>query len=191
VILDGGTTTLQIARHLPHDLRATVVTHSPTIAVALVEHPSIEVHLLGGRFVSNTSVVHGRRPPPWKRSRAFRADLYFMGRHRHPSESRPEHRRPRGIAHEARAAGERRRTHVLASAGKDRRRHRPTSSVRSRTSMGIVRRADIPTKNARRRIENWACRSSRPDRADTSSGRRTRPDRSGAARASRCFRGKS
>jgi DeoR/GlpR family transcriptional regulator of sugar metabolism len=41
VILDGGTTTLQLARHLPTDLQATVVTHSPTIAVALVEHPSI------------------------------------------------------------------------------------------------------------------------------------------------------
>src|ERR1044072_1950469 len=33
VILDGGTTTLQIARHLPHDLQATVVTHRPTIAI--------------------------------------------------------------------------------------------------------------------------------------------------------------
>src|SRR5271163_2331558 len=32
VILDGGTTTLQLARHLPPDLKATVVTHSPTIA---------------------------------------------------------------------------------------------------------------------------------------------------------------
>src|SRR3954454_10256839 len=31
VILDGGTTAVQIARHLPAELRATVVTHSPTI----------------------------------------------------------------------------------------------------------------------------------------------------------------
>lgn len=35
VILDGGTTALQIARHLPANLRATVITHSPTIAVEL------------------------------------------------------------------------------------------------------------------------------------------------------------
>jgi DeoR/GlpR family transcriptional regulator of sugar metabolism len=42
VILDGGTTTLQLAMHLPLDLKATVITHSPTIAVALVEHPSID-----------------------------------------------------------------------------------------------------------------------------------------------------
>src|SRR5580704_14218440 len=39
VILDGGTTALQVARHLPADVRATVVTHSPTIAIELVEHP--------------------------------------------------------------------------------------------------------------------------------------------------------
>src|ERR1700741_2145106 len=30
VILDGGTTTQQLAKHLPLDLAATVVTHSPT-----------------------------------------------------------------------------------------------------------------------------------------------------------------
>src|SRR6476469_6890280 len=33
VILDGGTTTLAVAGALPPDLEATVVTHSPTIAV--------------------------------------------------------------------------------------------------------------------------------------------------------------
>src|ERR1700760_1657992 len=31
VILDGGTTTLAVARALPADLEATVITHSPTI----------------------------------------------------------------------------------------------------------------------------------------------------------------
>src|SRR3984885_8238711 len=33
VIVDGGTTAVQLARYLPRDLRATVVTHSPSIAV--------------------------------------------------------------------------------------------------------------------------------------------------------------
>src|SRR5439155_9524386 len=42
IILDGGTTTLQVAQHLPHDLRATVITHSPPVALALAEHPEIE-----------------------------------------------------------------------------------------------------------------------------------------------------
>jgi DeoR C terminal sensor domain len=42
-ILDGGTTTLQVARHLPLDLQATIVTNRPPIALALAEHPQIEV----------------------------------------------------------------------------------------------------------------------------------------------------
>src|ERR671921_2127552 len=43
VILDGGTTTLEVARRLPPSLEATVVTHSPTVAAALVAHPAVEV----------------------------------------------------------------------------------------------------------------------------------------------------
>src|SRR6185503_630711 len=35
IVLDGGTTTLQIAQQLPIDLRATIITNSPPIAVAL------------------------------------------------------------------------------------------------------------------------------------------------------------
>src|SRR6202789_3567589 len=38
VILDGGTTALQVARHLDPDLRATLVTHSPTVAVEAAKH---------------------------------------------------------------------------------------------------------------------------------------------------------
>src|SRR5579883_2115452 len=59
VILDGGTTALQTARHLPRELRGTVVTHSPTIAVELVEHPNVEVILLGGRLFKHSVVAIG------------------------------------------------------------------------------------------------------------------------------------
>ncbi len=50
VILDAGTTTLQVARSLPRDLRATVITNSPPIAVALAERPLIDAHVVGGRL---------------------------------------------------------------------------------------------------------------------------------------------
>lgn len=50
VILDGGTTSLQVVQHLPLHLRATVVTHSPAVAVALAGHMQIEVLMLGGRL---------------------------------------------------------------------------------------------------------------------------------------------
>jgi DeoR/GlpR family transcriptional regulator of sugar metabolism len=77
VILDGGTTTLQLAKHLPLDLKATVVTHSPTIAVALVEHPSVEVVLIGGRLFKHSVVAVGSAAA--EAIARIRADIYFMG----------------------------------------------------------------------------------------------------------------
>ena len=77
VILDGGTTTQQLAKHLPADLRATVVTHSPTIAVALQEHPTIEVILIGGRLFKHSVVAVGAAAI--EGINRIRADTYFMG----------------------------------------------------------------------------------------------------------------
>lgn len=77
VILDGGTTTRELARHLPRDLRATVVTHSPTIAVELVEHSGVEVILIGGRLFKHSVVAVGAAAI--EAIRGIRADTYFMG----------------------------------------------------------------------------------------------------------------
>ena len=77
VILDGGTTTLQLAMHLPVDLEATVVTHSPTIAVALIDHPRIEVILIGGRLFKHSMVAVGAAAV--EAIGRIRADVYFMG----------------------------------------------------------------------------------------------------------------
>jgi DeoR/GlpR family transcriptional regulator of sugar metabolism len=77
VILDGGTTTLQLAKHLPLDLRATVITHSPTIAVALVEHPLIEVVLIGGKLFKHSVVAVGAAAI--EAIARIRADLCFIG----------------------------------------------------------------------------------------------------------------
>lgn len=77
IFLDGGTTTLQLARHLPPDLHATVVTHSPTIALALVEHPEIEVVLIGGRLFKHSVVAVGAAAI--EAIQRVRADVFFMG----------------------------------------------------------------------------------------------------------------
>ena len=77
VILDGGTTAVQIARHLPPDLHATVVTHSPTIAVELVEYPDVEVILIGGKLFKHSVVAVGA--PAIENIGRIRADTYFMG----------------------------------------------------------------------------------------------------------------
>jgi DeoR/GlpR family transcriptional regulator of sugar metabolism len=77
VILDGGTTALQVARHLSPELRATIVTHSPNVAVALAEHPHIEIIVLGGRLFRHSMVNVGASV--MEAAAQLRADLYFMG----------------------------------------------------------------------------------------------------------------
>jgi DeoR/GlpR family transcriptional regulator of sugar metabolism len=77
VILDGGTTALQVARHLDPALRATIVTHSPTVAVQLAEHPLIDIIVLGGRLFRHSMVGVGASVID--AASRLRADLYFMG----------------------------------------------------------------------------------------------------------------
>lgn len=77
VILDGGTTALQVARHLAPGLRATLVTHSPTVAVALAAHPQIEILMLGGRLFRHSMVNVGAELID--AASRLRADVYVMG----------------------------------------------------------------------------------------------------------------
>jgi DeoR/GlpR family transcriptional regulator of sugar metabolism len=77
VILDGGTTCVQLARCLPPTLAITVVTHSPSIAVELVSHPLVEVLLIGGRLFKHSMVAVGASAV--EAMAHIRADVYFMG----------------------------------------------------------------------------------------------------------------
>lgn len=77
IILDGGTTARQVARHLPLELKATVVTHSPTIALELVNHPDAEVILIGGRLFKHSVVAVGAAAI--ESIANLHADIYFMG----------------------------------------------------------------------------------------------------------------
>jgi DeoR/GlpR family transcriptional regulator of sugar metabolism len=77
VIFDGGTTTLAVVRALPRDLAATVITHSPTIAAGLVEHPSIEILLLGGRIYKHSAVACGAAAA--EAAQGISADLFLLG----------------------------------------------------------------------------------------------------------------
>ncbi len=77
VILDGGTTAIQVARHLPHDLRATIVTHSPNVAIEAAACPGVEILMLGGRLFRHSMVAVGAAV--LDAAARLRADLYFMG----------------------------------------------------------------------------------------------------------------
>jgi DeoR/GlpR family transcriptional regulator of sugar metabolism len=77
IILDGGTTALQVASHLAPDLRATIVTHSPTVAVEAARHPCVEIIMLGGRLFRHSMVNVGAALV--QAAAGLRADAYFMG----------------------------------------------------------------------------------------------------------------
>jgi DeoR/GlpR family transcriptional regulator of sugar metabolism len=77
IVIDGGTTTLELARALSDDLRATVVTTSPPIAIALADHPGLEVTVVGGTLRSHGLVTVGADTV--QSIRAIRADVVFLG----------------------------------------------------------------------------------------------------------------
>jgi DeoR/GlpR family transcriptional regulator of sugar metabolism len=77
VILDGGTTARQIARHIPVEMKATIVTHSPTIALELIHHPQIEVILIGGRLFKHSVVAVGAATI--EAISLIHADQFFLG----------------------------------------------------------------------------------------------------------------
>ncbi len=77
VFLDGGTTNVALARSLPADLAITVVTHSPSIAVALAAHPSVAVDLIGGRLFKHSVVAMGAAAA--RSISRVRPDLFVMG----------------------------------------------------------------------------------------------------------------
>ncbi|MEL5271972.1 DeoR/GlpR family DNA-binding transcription regulator [Serratia marcescens] len=77
VIIDGGTTSAELVRQLPANLNATIVTHSPSVAVGLVDHPTVEVILIGGRLYKHSIVSVGAAAV--EAMSHIRADIYFMG----------------------------------------------------------------------------------------------------------------
>ncbi|PRY16694.1 DeoR/GlpR family DNA-binding transcription regulator [Kineococcus rhizosphaerae] len=76
-VLDGGTTALALARALPADLEATVVTHSPAVAAALLDHPRIDLHVIGGRVFKHSGVACGAAAV--EAVAGLSADVFLLG----------------------------------------------------------------------------------------------------------------
>jgi DeoR/GlpR family transcriptional regulator of sugar metabolism len=77
IVLDGGTTTLELARRLPVHYDGTVVTNSPPVASALASHPKAEVMLVGGRLLKDAQVAIG--PAAVEAFQTVRADICVLG----------------------------------------------------------------------------------------------------------------
>ena len=77
VFLDSGTTALQLARHLPKQLRATIVTHSPNIAMQLLGFENLDVEIVGGRLFAHSIVTVGAATLVWLDR--YRPAVCFIG----------------------------------------------------------------------------------------------------------------
>jgi DeoR/GlpR family transcriptional regulator of sugar metabolism len=77
LLLDGGTTALELARRLPPDRDCTVLTNSPPVAEALAAHPRAEIVLIGGRLLKDAQVTVGSATVDALRQ--VRADACVLG----------------------------------------------------------------------------------------------------------------
>lgn len=77
VILDAGTTTLAMARMLPHGAGLTVITPSPAVALAAMEHSSARVLMVGGELSRHSAVVGGGLA--LEAIARLAADSFFLG----------------------------------------------------------------------------------------------------------------
>ncbi|AOH55373.1 DeoR family transcriptional regulator [Peribacillus muralis] len=77
LLIDGGTTNLQLVNQLPLTFSAKVITNSPPIAMALINHQNIDVIMIGGTLFKQSLVNLGIDTV--EALRTMRADLYIMG----------------------------------------------------------------------------------------------------------------
>lgn len=77
IIMDGGTTMVQVAQRLPFNLTATIITNSPAVAVALADYAHIEAVLIGGCLFKESLVAVGAATV--EALNQIRADLCLLG----------------------------------------------------------------------------------------------------------------
>ncbi len=77
IVLDGGTTALELALRLPVAFDGTIVTNAPPVASALANHPKADVMLVGGRLFKDQQVAVGSAAV--ETLRTVRADVCVLG----------------------------------------------------------------------------------------------------------------
>lgn len=77
VLISGGSTNLEIARHIPVDLKATFLTVSLSTAMQLLEHPTCETIFLGGQLSKTAKITVGGEVIA--KLNEIKADLCFLG----------------------------------------------------------------------------------------------------------------
>jgi DeoR/GlpR family transcriptional regulator of sugar metabolism len=73
----GGTTLIELARHLPQGLKATFISGSLPVALEYCHHPLIDVILIGDKVSKNSRITVGGEAIA--RIRQIKADICFLG----------------------------------------------------------------------------------------------------------------
>jgi DeoR/GlpR family transcriptional regulator of sugar metabolism len=77
LLTGGGTTIIELVKHLPGNIQATFFTISPFVAIELAKYDKVEVILIGGLFSQNSQVTYGSNAI--NQISEIRADLCLMG----------------------------------------------------------------------------------------------------------------
>lgn len=77
IVLDAGTTTLAMARMLPHGADLTVITPSPAVALAVAEHSEARIVMIGGELARYSMVASG--PLAMEAVQHLTADTFYLG----------------------------------------------------------------------------------------------------------------
>jgi DeoR/GlpR family transcriptional regulator of sugar metabolism len=77
LFIDAGSTNLAIATALPQELKLTVVTNAPAVAVALSTHPHHSVVMLGGQLDQAKGACLG--PQTVREAAQIFADMFILG----------------------------------------------------------------------------------------------------------------
>jgi Transcriptional regulators of sugar metabolism len=77
VLTSGGTTIIELARTLPHNLRATFISGSIPAVMEYSKHPNIDVIMIGDRVSKNARITTGGEAIT--KIQQIRADICFLG----------------------------------------------------------------------------------------------------------------
>ncbi|MGV3508517.1 MAG: DeoR/GlpR family DNA-binding transcription regulator, partial [Sphingobacteriaceae bacterium] len=77
VLFGGGTVMLELARVIPENLRGTIFTVSPLVALEIAQRSTVEVLLIAGRLARNSYICTGSSVV--RQLSEIQADLCFLG----------------------------------------------------------------------------------------------------------------
>ena len=77
ILTSGGTTIIELARMLPHQLKATFISGSIPVILEYMHHPNIEVILIGDKISKNSKITVGSQAIA--KIKEVKADICFLG----------------------------------------------------------------------------------------------------------------